>query len=194
MFFSKPKYEKIIVGLGNFGDKYEATRHNVGFRCIDLIANNKEVVWRNKFESQIADISLNGKKILLVKPMTYMNNSGRAVSGILKFYKMQPESVIVISDDVSIEAGRLRIRANGSHGGHNGLRDIIELIGSDNFARVKVGVGQKPHPDYDLADWVLGKPQGEDLEKLKETEGLAAKAVLSIVTDGVQKAMSKFNR
>ncbi len=194
MFFSKPKYEKIIVGLGNFGDKYEATRHNVGFRCIDLIANNKEVVWRNKFESQIADISLNGKKILLVKPMTYMNNSGRAVSGILKFYKMQPESVIVISDDVSMEAGRLRIRANGSHGGHNGLRDIIELIGSDNFARVKVGVGQKPHPDYDLADWVLGKPQGEDLEKLKETEGLAAKAVLSIVTDGVQKAMSKFNR
>ena len=123
-----------------------------------------------------------------------MNNSGAAVSEILKFYKIPVNSLIVVSDDVAMDAGRLRIRANGSHGGHNGLRDIIELLGSDDFPRVKIGVGQKPHPDYDLADWVLGKPSAEDKVKIAETEQAAAEAVKTIVTMGISRAMNKYNR
>ena len=123
-----------------------------------------------------------------------MNNSGAAVSEILQFYKIEAEKLIVISDDVSMDEGRLRIRASGSHGGHNGLRDIIELLGTDKFPRIKVGVGQKPHPDYDLADWVLGKPDNEAKCKIDKAEEDAAKAVVAIVTKSVSDAMSKFNR
>ena len=123
-----------------------------------------------------------------------MNNSGTAVSEIAKFYKIQSEKIIVISDDVSLDAGRVRIRKNGSHGGHNGLRDIITLLSTDNIPRVKIGVGQKPHPDYDLADWVLSKPSKEDAEKITEAEKKALEAIKAIVTEGLTTAMNKYNR
>lgn len=196
MFFKgKPKYTYLLIGLGNYGDKYEATRHNVGFRTVDIIAETIGVTaWKNKHKSLVAEGDIKGNKVLLVKPLTYMNKSGEAVSEIIKFYKLPVNSIIVISDDVSMDVGRLRIRANGSHGGHNGLRDIIELLGSSDFTRIKVGVGQKPHPDYDLADWVLGKPQGDDLKTLTETEKLAADAAIFAVTNGISSTMNKFNR
>ncbi len=196
MFFKgKSKYDFIIVGLGNPGEKYEKTRHNAGFRAIDLLAKELDVnVWKNKFQSFIADADFDGKKLLLVKPQTFMNNSGSAVSEIIKFYKLQPENVLVISDDVSMDAGKLRIRASGSHGGHNGLKDITELLGTDNIPRIKIGMGIKPHPDYDLADWVLGKPSKEDSLKTDEAENLASKAALAVVKKGISDAMNKFNR
>ena len=195
LFKSNPKYEFVIVGLGNPGTKYDETRHNVGFRCIDrLIKELNAGPEKNKFQSLIYDGEIKGHKVLFVKPQTFMNNSGSAVSEILKFYKIPVNSLIVVSDDVTMDVGRLRIRANGSHGGHNGLRDIIELLGSDDFPRVKIGMGQKPHPDYDLADWVLGKPSAEDKVKITETESSAAEAVKTIVTMDISRAMNKYNR
>lgn len=195
LFKSNPKYEYVIVGLGNPGPKYDETRHNAGFRCIDrLIKELNAGPEKQKFQSLIYDGEISGHKVLFVKPLTFMNNSGAAVSEILKFYKIPAESLIVISDDITMDAGRLRIRACGSHGGHNGLRDIIELLGSDNFPRVKIGMGQKPHPDYDLADWVLGKPSAEDKAKITETEIAATEAVKTVVTADIAKAMNKYNR
>ena len=184
--FNKSKYDGIIVGLGNPGDKYEKTRHNVGFRTVDILAKECAAApFKNKFHSLVADAGINGKKLLLCKPLTYMNESGLAVSEILNFYKCDISTLVVISDDVSMDAGRLRIRANGSHGGHNGLRDIIELCGTDQFCRIKVGVGCKPGPDYDLAAWVLGKP---------DPENDAAKAAVAVICEGTAAAMNKFNR
>lgn len=195
LFKGKSKYDFVIVGLGNPGDKYEKTRHNAGFRTIDLLANDLHAAaWKNKFQSLIADAEFDGKKLLLVKPLTYMNNSGAAVLEIVNFYKLPTECLLVISDDVSMDAGRLRLRASGSHGGHNGLKDIIELLGTDLIARIKIGMGQKPTPEYDLANWVLGKPAAEDAEKIAEAERIAAKAVLTAVTKGMQTAMNSFNR
>lgn len=194
IFKGKSKYDFLVVGLGNPGDKYEKTRHNAGFRTVDLLAEElKATNWKNKFQSLIADAEYDGKKLLLVKPLTYMNNSGTAVSEIVQFYKIPPENVLVISDDVTMDAGRLRLRASGSHGGHNGLKDIIEFLGTDAIPRIKVGMGQKPHPDYDLADWVLGKPSAEDGKKVAEAEEKAAKAVLMTVKSGLNAAMNKFN-
>ena len=195
MLFKKSKYDFIVVGLGNPGTKYDKTRHNVGFRTVDILITDLEVTnEKAKFQSLIRDAKIGNKTVLLVKPQTFMNNSGAAVSEILQFYKIEAEKLIVISDDVSMDEGRLRIRASGSHGGHNGLRDIIELLGTDKFPRIKVGVGQKPHPDYDLADWVLGKPDNEAKCKIDKAEEDAAKAVVAIVTKSVSDAMSKFNR
>lgn len=195
LFKSNPKYEYVIVGLGNPGAKYDETRHNAGFRCVDrLIKELNTGNEKSKFQSLIYDGEINGHKVLFVKPQTFMNNSGSAVSEAMRFYKIPIESLIVISDDITINAGRLRIRANGSHGGHRGLRDIIELLGSDGFARVKIGVGQKPHPDYDIVDWVLGKPSAEDKEKISEAEISAAEAVKTIITADIGKAMNKYNR
>lgn len=195
MLFKNSKYDFVVVGLGNPGTKYDKTRHNVGFRTIDLLINDLEVTnEKTKFQSLIRDAKIGAKTVLLVKPQTFMNNSGTAVSEILQFYKIKADKLIVISDDVAMNEGRLRIRASGSHGGHNGLRDIIELLGTDQFVRVRVGVGQKPHPDYDLADWVLGKPDNEAKLKIDKAEEDAAKAVVTIVTKTVSDAMSKFNR
>ena len=195
MLFSKPKYEYIIVGLGNPGDKYSETRHNAGFRCVDILIKELGAgPEKNKFQSLIYDGEIKGHKVLFVKPLTFMNNSGASVCEVARFYKIPFEKVIVVSDDVTMDAGRLRIRKSGSHGGHNGLRDIIELLGGDNYPRVKIGMGQKPHPDYDLADWVLGKPSAEDKVKITEAEAAAAKAVKMIVTADISKAMNKYNR
>ena len=195
LFKSKSKYDYLIVGLGNPGDKYEKTRHNVGFRIIDKIADKYNAkTFKNKFEALYADCDIDGKTVMLLKPLTYMNNSGRAVSETVRFYKIPTDNILVISDDISMAAGRLRIRANGSHGGHNGLKDIIELLGTDNIARIKVGMGEKPHADYDLADWVLSVPSKEDTLLIEKAEDSAAEAVKVILKSGLSAAMNRFNK
>lgn len=195
LFKSKSKYDYLIVGLGNPGDKYEKTRHNVGFRVIDKMADRYNAkTFKNNFQALYADCDIDGKTVMLLKPLTYMNNSGRSVSEAVRFYKIPTDNIIVISDDISMAAGRLRIRANGSHGGHNGLKDIIELLGTNNIARIKVGMGEKPHPDYDLADWVLSAPSKEDTLLIEKAEDSAVEAVKVILKSGLTAAMNRFNK
>ena len=197
MFFSrKPQgpVSWLVVGLGNMGGQYEHTRHNVGFDVIDQIADTLDVpVQRLKYKALTNTVTLGGEKVLLMKPVTFMNLSGEAVEQAAAFYKVPPERVIVISDEVALEPGKLRIREGGSAGGHNGLKNIIAHLQSDRVPRVRVGVGQKPHPDYDMADWVLGKPQGEDRKNIDGAVKRAAQAVECYIKEGPQKAMGKFN-
>lgn len=187
--------EYIIVGLGNPGTKYENTRHNAGFMALDTLAEDIGAdVKRLKFKSLTADVSINGVHCLLMKPTTFMNNSGEAVVEALNFYKLTTERLLVIYDDISMDVGRTRIRGKGSDGGHNGIKSIIYLTGSDVFPRIKIGVGAKPHPDYDLADWVLGmfpKEQGEALEAAFKN---AAEAAKLIVSGKMNEAMNKYNK
>ena len=187
--------EYIIVGLGNPGTKYENTRHNAGFMALDTLAEDiGAYVKRLKFKSFTADVSINGVHCLLMKPTTFMNNSGEAVVEALNFYKLTTERLLVIYDDISMDVGRTRIRGKGSDGGHNGIKSIIYLTGSDVFPRIKIGVGAKPHPDYDLADWVLGmfpKEQGEALEAAFKN---AAEAAKLIVSGKMNEAMNKYNK
>ena len=179
---------------GNPGDKYENTRHNVGFMVADQLAERKNIpVQRLKFKALTNTTQLGGAQVLLMKPVTYMNLSGEAVRQAADFYKVPPEHVLVVSDDVSLPVGRLRIRRSGSAGGHNGLKNIIQQLGTDQFPRLKVGVGEKPHPDYDLADWVLGKFTGEDKKAIDAAVKRAADAVECYIQDGPDKAMSRFN-
>ena len=148
----------LIAGLGNPGTEYVRTRHNVGFMAADALASACHIaIDRAKFHALIGEGIVGETRVLLMKPQTYMNASGKAVAEAASFYKIAPEHVIVYSDDISLAPGRLRVRMNGSAGGHNGLKSIIECLGSENFPRIKIGVGQKPTPEYDLADWVLGK-------------------------------------
>ena len=148
----------IVVGLGNPGAKYERTRHNAGFIAIDHIANSLGVkIDRAKFHALVTECEMGGKRVLLMKPETFMNSSGTAIGEAATFYKIPPERVLVLHDEISFDAGLFRIRRKGSAGGHNGLKSIIEHLASDGFPRIKIGVGQKPSPDYDLVDWVLGK-------------------------------------
>ena len=197
MFFNKNRasgVEWLVVGLGNPGDKYENTRHNVGFLTIDHIAEEQRVpVQKLKYRALTNTVELGGAKALLMKPVTYMNLSGEAVGEAARFYKIPADHVLVISDDVSLPIGKLRIRKGGSAGGHNGLKNIIQHLGTDQFPRVKIGVGQKPHPDYDLADWVLGHFQGEDRKVMNEAVKQAADAVECLLKEGADKAMSKYN-
>ena len=183
----------LIVGLGNTGEKYEDTRHNVGFQVIDELAERQgRPVQRLKFKALTGLLTISGEKALVMKPVTYMNLSGEAVRPAADFYKLPPERILVISDDVALAAGRLRIRAKGSAGGHNGLKSIIQHLGTDQFPRIRVGVGEKPHPDYDLADWVLGRPQGEDKKAIDAAVKRAADAVECILTQGLERGMGKF--
>ena len=155
--------EWLLVGLGNPGTQYENTRHNVGFLVADELAERQNApIQRLKFKALTNLLTISGEKVLVMKPVTYMNLSGEAVRQAVDFYKIPPERVLVVSDDTALAVGRLRIRKGGSAGGHNGLKNIIQHLGTDQFPRVRVGVGEKPHPDYDMADWVLGKFQGED--------------------------------
>lgn len=157
----------LIVGLGNPGEQYLTTRHNAGFCALDYIAAKLGVkIDRIKFKALVTDVNLGGKRVLLMKPQTYMNSSGEAVAEAASFYKIPPENIIVICDDVNFDAGVMRIRRKGSDGGHNGLKSIINLISSDAFPRIKLGVGTKPSKDYDLADWVLGNFSKSDKENL----------------------------
>lgn len=187
--------EYIICGLGNPGTQYENTRHNAGFMALDALAESLGAdVKKLKFKSLTADVSINGVRCLLMKPSTFMNNSGQAVVEALNFYKLDTERLVVLYDDISLDVGRTRIRQKGSDGGHNGIKSIILLTGSDKFPRVKIGVGAKPHPDYDLASWVLGmfpKEQGEALETALKNASEAAKL---IVSGKVNEAMNKYNK
>ena len=197
MFFDKNRgagAEWLVVGLGNPGEKYENTRHNVGFLTVDELAERARVpVQRLKHRALTNTLEVGSVKVLLMKPVTYMNLSGEAVGEAARFYKIPPERVLVISDDVSLPVGKLRIRKGGSAGGHNGLKSIIQHLGTDQFPRIKVGVGQKPHPDYDMADWVLGKFQGEDRKTMDVAVKRAADAVECFLREGPDKTMSRFN-
>lgn len=184
----------LVVGLGNPGPKYEWTRHNVGFLVIDQLADRADIpVQKLKFQALTNTALIGGQSVLLMKPTTYMNLSGQAVGQAARFYKIPPERVLVISDDVALPQGKLRIRRSGSAGGHNGLKDIIAHLGGDQFPRVKVGVGGKPHPDSDMADWVLSTFTGADRKAMEEAIDRAADAVTCLLEQGVDKAMSKFN-
>lgn len=191
---ARGKIEYVIAGLGNPGLEYEGTRHNAGFSVIDaLAAELGEDVSRLRFKGKTAEVTIGSKRCLLLKPTTYMNNSGEAVVQALEFYKIPVEHLIVICDDISLDPGKLRIRRKGSHGGHNGLRSICELTGSDDFPRIKIGVGKKPHPDYDLAKWVLGKFGKEDSAKLKTAAENAVQCIRLMVEDKTGEAMNKYN-
>ena len=184
----------IVVFLGKPGDKYENTRHNVGFMTADALGEKlNKPIQRLKFKALTNVVEYGGCRVLLMKPTTYMNLSGEAVGEAARFYKLPPERVLVISDDVSLPVGKLRIRKGGSAGGHNGLKSIIQHLGTDQFPRIKVGVGQKPHPDYDMADWVLSKFAGEDLKTITEAIRKAADAVECLIQEGPDKAMNRFN-
>lgn len=186
--------EWIVVGLGNPGPKYDWTRHNVGFLVIDELADRANIpVQRVKYKALTNTTKLGGKSVLLMKPVTYMNLSGEAVGQAARFYKVPPERVLVISDDVSLPQGKLRIRRSGSAGGHNGLKSIIARLGSQDFPRVKIGVGAKPHPDYDLADWVLSTFSQQEEKALAPIWDQAGEAALAVLTLGVEQAASRFN-
>ena len=186
--------EWLVVCLGNPGDKYENTRHNVGFMVADELAERKNIpVQRLKFKALTNLFTISGQKVLVMKPITYMNLSGEAVRQAVDFYKIQPDHVLVVSDDTALALGRLRIRKGGSAGGHNGLKNIILHLGTDQFPRLRVGVGEKPHPDYDMADWVLGKFTGEDKKTMDAAVKRAADAIECILAEGLDKGMNRFN-
>lgn len=188
------KIEYIIAGLGNPGMEYDNTRHNAGFNVLDTLASQLgENINRLKFKGKTAEASIGGKRCLLLKPTTYMNNSGESIVQAMEFYKIDIAHVIVVCDDISLDTGKLRIRRKGSHGGHNGLRSICELTGSDDFPRIKIGVGKKPHPDYDLAKWVLGKFGKEDSEKMKKSAENACECIKLMVQEKTDEAMNKYN-
>ena len=194
LFQKKAPVSWLVVGLGNPGGQYENTRHNAGFLTADELARRgRFAIQRLKFKALTAAVEISGQGVLVMKPTTFMNLSGEAVGEAARFYKIPPDHVLVISDDVSLPLGKLRIRTGGSAGGHNGLKSIIQHLGADQFPRVKVGVGEKPHPDYDMADWVLGKFQGEDKKVMDEAVKRAADAVECYLKDGPQKAMNRFN-
>lgn len=189
---SKPDY--IVVGLGNPDTKYLNTRHNAGFMAIDMISKEYNVqVNRIKFKSLCGNAIIGNKNCLLMKPTTYMNNSGQAVQEAMNFYKVPIENVIVIYDDISLEPSKLRIRRKGSDGGHNGIKSIIYLTGADTFPRIKLGVGKKPHPDYNLADWVLSNFNPNELELMKTSCSNAVRCVELIVQNKIDEAMNKYN-
>lgn len=186
--------EFLVVGLGNPGKNYEFTRHNAGFLTLDHIASElDEEITTLKNNALIADVAIGGHRCLLVKPQTFMNNSGTAVRDIAKFYKIPPEKIIVIFDDISLPCGKLRIRRKGTDGGHNGIKSIIYHLNSDQFPRIKIGVGAKPNPDYDLADWVLSKFGKDDMEQLKLAIAKATEVLPDILDGNIDKAMNKAN-
>lgn len=196
--FSKKKFsssvEYMVVGLGNPDKKYENTRHNTGFICLDKVAEKFGAnVNRIKFKSLVGECTIGGKKVLLMKPQTYMNNSGQAVVEAMNFYKIPAENVVLIFDDISLDVGKMRIRRKGSDGGQNGVKNIIYLSGKDTFPRIKVGIGKKPHPDYDLAKWVLSKFSGDEIKLIDQMADNCCEALPYILEGNVDKAMNLFN-
>ena len=194
--FSKPSgsFSWLVVFLGNPGPKYDCTRHNAGFMAGDALAKKLGVgVSRLRFKALTSACEINGEKVLLMKPQTYMNLSGEAVGEAARFYKIPPEHVLVVSDEISLPLGKLRVRPKGSAGGHNGLKSIIASLGSDAFPRIRIGVGAPPHPDYDMADWVLSVFRNQDLEDMLQAAARAAEAVVCYISDGPERAMNRYN-
>lgn len=194
LFSRKQDAVWLIVGLGNPGAEYARTRHNTGFLALDELAGMLGVkVERSRFRALTGTASYRGNKLILLKPQTYMNASGMAVEPAAHFYKVPPERVLVIFDDISLSVGRIRVRKDGSAGGHNGIKSIIHALGSEDFPRVKVGVGAKPHPDYDLADWVLSVVGKDEQPAYQAAIRYAAEAALAVIGEGVPAAAAKFN-
>lgn len=186
--------EFMIVGLGNPDKKYEFTRHNAGFLCVDMLAEKHGfTVKKLKFRSLLGDAVLGGHRCLILKPQTYMNLSGEAVREAAAFYKIPPERILVLFDDISLDVGKLRIRRKGTDGGHNGIKNIIYHLASDRFPRIKIGVGKKPHPDYDLADWVLSEFKKDEEAPLKSALENACSAVELLLDGEIDKAMNLYN-
>lgn len=185
----------IIVGLGNIGKQYEMTRHNAGFLAIDRIAEKYGTrIDRVKFHATVGECNIGGKRVLLMKPTTLMNLSGVAVGEAASFYKIPPENVLVLHDEISFDPGMLRIRRKGSAGGHNGLKSLISSLASDEFPRIKIGVGKKPNPQYDLADWVLGKMPEADMKAMSARFDDIADAAEMIVKGDIDGAMAKYSK
>lgn len=186
--------EFLVVGLGNPGNKYTYTRHNSGFLCLDMLSDKLNFrIDRLKFKSLICDTTINGHRCIVMKPQTFMNNSGEAVRECAAFYKIPAEKVIVIYDDISLDVGKLRIRRKGTDGGHNGIKSIIYHLNSDQFPRIKVGCGKKPHPEYDLADWVLSEFKKDELKALEPALSNACKALELLLDNNTEKAMNLYN-
>ena len=192
--FGRKEDSWLIVGLGNPGKEYEKTRHNAGFRALDVLAQKLGCkVDKGKFQGLYGQVSYGGRKLLLLKPQTYMNLSGRSVLQLSAYFNIPPQRIIVMFDDISLVPGRLRIRADGSAGGHNGIKSIIAEVGSQNFPRVKIGVGAKPNPEFDLADWVLSTFSAQEEKALANSLKWAGEAALAIIDQGVPKAANVYN-
>lgn len=188
----KPEY--IVVGLGNPGREYEETRHNAGFLAIDFVAEKLGArINRSKYNALCAEVRIGDKNVLLMKPQTYMNLSGTSVSAAADFYKIPYRNILVLCDDIAQNPGKLRIRKSGSAGGHNGLKNIIQYGGSDQFPRIRIGVGAKPSPEYDLADWVTGKFSAEDKKAVSARFADIEKAIPLILSGDIEKAMCLYN-
>ncbi|MCQ2404786.1 MAG: aminoacyl-tRNA hydrolase [Clostridia bacterium] len=185
----------LVVGLGNYGKQYENTRHNAGFRALNALADDLGAdVKRARFSALCGEGNIGDKRVLLMLPQTYMNNSGEAVAAAMKFYKLEPSQLLVFSDDVSLPLGTVRVRRKGSDGGQKGLRSIITYLGTEDFVRIKLGVGEKPHPQMELADWVLSrftKAEGETMDTAAKTAAEAAKLA---ITDSVDAAMNRYSK
>ena len=192
--FGKSKDTWLIVGLGNPGKEYVRTRHNCGFRALDILADKLGCkVDKGKFQGLYGQCAYRGSKLLLLKPQTYMNLSGRSVLQLSAYFNVPPQRIIVMFDDISLEPGRLRIRSDGSAGGHNGIKSIISELGSQEFPRVKIGVGSKPTPEYDLADWVLSSFSAQEEKALAPALERAADAALCIIDHGIPETANRFN-
>lgn len=186
--------EFIVAGLGNPDRKYTYTRHNSGFLCVDMLSSKHSFsVDRLKFKSLICDTVIAGHRCIVMKPQTYMNNSGEAIRDCAAFYKIPPEKILIICDDINLDVGKLRIRRKGSDGGQNGVKNIIYHLNSDSFPRIKIGIGKKPHPDYNLADWVLSEFSKKELESLEPVLKNACDAVELIINGKTDEAMNLFN-
>ncbi len=198
MFFKKDKggsFSYLIAGLGNPGCEYENTRHNAGFVAADMLADKFNMSFsKSKFDALYGDCVIGGERVLVLKPQTYMNLSGRAVQKMAAFYKIPVNKLIIMHDDVSLDVGKIRIRRKGSAGGQKGLANIIELMGSEEIPRIKIGVGAKPHPDYDMKDWVLGKIPKEQEKDFKTACENAVMAVEEIIARGIDSAMNKYSK
>lgn len=185
----------IIAGLGNPGSQYANTRHNVGFMAVDRLAEKHDVtIDRHKFQSLTAQCLIDGQKVLLMKPLTYMNNSGEAIAEAAAYFKIPPEHIIVFSDDINLKPGTMRIRRSGSAGGHNGLKSIIECVGSDQFPRIRIGIGDRKRSQMSLADFVLSHFSEEDRKVLEEPLDNAGSAAELILKDDITEAMNRYNR
>lgn len=192
--FGKTDESWLIVGLGNPGKEYEKSRHNCGFRALDILAEKLSCkVDKLKFQGLYGQVNYKGKKVFLLKPMTFMNLSGRSVLQLSSYFHIPPQRIIVMFDDISLVPGRLRVRGNGSAGGHNGIKSIIAELGSQDFPRVKIGVGAKPNPEYDLADWVLSSFSAQDEKALAPALEKAGDAALCVLEEGIMQAANRYN-